>query len=207
MARARKSAGLSESFDVIPAEIEDEVLDAYGAVLENHPDEADLLLRDLPEVFEELRIPPCFTRAVCELINRYYALVGSKAALNLRDNHHLMVVFMIQYLTITDESNCQTINDCLDIVDVDKLVSRVGKLVKFRDHYRHILQTWKLFGCEESDVLTLPDLQRIKDQLNVAISDAQLIDMIGSGKQFNFEGTSVGITTFAEILGKLGEFD
>lgn len=193
---------VSSQWDETDPSIEDEILEAYSELA----GEEDLHLNQLEELFHRLQIPGCFTRQLLQLVDQFYAILDSGASINLKDTSHLMVVFMVQNLTITDPK-VTSIHECLDIVDIDKLLTRGTKLIKFRDNYRHITDTWRLFGCKENDTLTIPQLQKIKEELNVEVSDQMLIDMVSCGKEFNFEGACVGILTFGEILGKLGELD
>lgn len=193
---------VSSRWDDPDPAIEDEILEAYSVFA----GEEDLHLNQLEELFRHLQVPSCFTRQLLQLVDQFYAILDSGASINLKDTSHLMVVFMVQNLTITDPQ-VTSIQECLDIVDIDKLLTRGTKLIKFRDNYQHIIDTWRLFGCKEDDVLTIPQLQKIKDELNIGVSDQMLIDMVSCGKEFNFEGACVGILTFGEILGKLGELD
>lgn len=196
----KRASLLSSAWGEREEEVEDEILGCYLRVA----GEGDLYLSQLADVFDMLEIPSCFTARVLELIEKYYGIVESGVEINLKDTSHLIVVFMVQELTVTDPQAC-LIHQCLDIVDIDKLLKQATKLVKFRNHYHHIVASWRLFGVQVDEQLTVPELKRVRDELNIEISDHMLIDMVTCGKELNFDGAAVGITTFAEILGKLGE--
>lgn len=120
------------------------------------------------------------------------------------------------------------VNDALDvsdIIDVDKLLKFMGRLISMRDNYDYILECWALFvdACQGPQrdytqcVLTLQDLQKIKKVLALDdLADSLLIDMIGCGSGtadghiFNYsldlQGAHVTFKDFADILGRSGEF-
>lgn len=139
-------------------------------------------------------------------------------------------LLLIQKYTVNANPTC--IDDVIDIVDIDKLLTHTNKLVKFRNQYAHIYASWALFVTtantkvtSENQItnykLSLPDLQAIKSALNIdsTFTDSLLIDMIsacmvdGSGNSICFDydrakyGSCIMIKEFAEMLGEIGELE
>lgn len=225
----------SEVFERIPPDIEDEILEAYseltsGDGLEYEDADEDFYLHQLVELFAKLSIPKCFTSDIMNCIEYYYDFIKSREVmldpLNIRQS---MTLSMIQAYTIS--SNVQEIKNIIDIVDIDKLLRNLNRLIKFRNGYKHIQESWKLVvsnstGRQDVDFenykLTLPDLKQIKTNLNLntpQTNESFLIDMLGccshdsNGNVLTFDytrnktGPNVSIKDFAEILGNLGELD
>ncbi|CAK9439288.1 uncharacterized protein LODBEIA_P34830 [Lodderomyces beijingensis] len=227
---------LSQTYEQPTPEIEDEILEAYSDVLGEDKDEEedqDLRLSHLPQVFRILKIPRVFVRDIETAIEYYYNHMGTKTGTIDRANAKQSITFdMLESYTITSPT-VKTHAEILDIVDIDKLIRNLTRLVKFRDNFAHIKSSWQLFlehsGSKVANIenfkMELPQLKSVKTQLNLdndqhtgeRLSDGFMIDMLGCCKLdsrerlLNFEfksgGASVGIKDFAEILGRIGEFD
>ncbi|CUM56697.1 uncharacterized protein AC631_04147 [Debaryomyces fabryi] len=198
--RKNKAHGvsISEEFLRLDPEIEDEILEAYSSItLESQ----DFFLHQLPEFLHQLQIPACFTDDITQCVNYYYEHMHNDNGdfkLNESNYKHAITFQMILAYTITGSANEKHEVTIIDIVDIDKLIRNVNKLVKFRNAYTHIYGSWKLFvdaattstDSSESTVtnhqLTLPDLKKIKSVLNldeagngnVSLGDSFLIDML-----------------------------
>ncbi|CAI5758182.1 unnamed protein product [Candida verbasci] len=230
----RKLITPSELFDSVPLEIEDEILECYSEIIDEEEQE-DLLLNQLPTVFERLKIPSIYTKDIITCIDYYYEFMKDRDVevdyQNIKQNNTLK---LIQQFTIT--SNIKDMKNILDIIDIDKLIKNVNKLIKFKNHHEHIYYSWKLFvDCSSNEEmtpdqiefykLTLPTLKIIKSNLNLdkdpnskkQLNDSFLIDMLGCCKTdknddlINFsverDGACVTFKDFAVILGNLGELD
>ncbi|RCK64539.1 hypothetical protein Cantr_00315 [Candida viswanathii] len=223
----------SDKFEELLPEIEDEILEVYSEMVDE--DEQDLYLKQLQQIFRVLRIPECFTRDIEQCVDYYYDFIKDRDikidALNKRQSN---TISMIHAYTITTTSIKESSN-IIDIIDIDKLLRNLNRLIKFRNHYKHILASWKLFVTSanngsstsslETYTLTFPDLKQIKTNLNLdadpstktPLSDTFLIDMLGCcatdshGNLLNFgfdkNGAGVMIKDFAEVLGQIGELN
>lgn len=227
MARKKQISEISQKFDQIDQDHENELLEAYSILTESEP---DFYLQLLPKLFRNLKIPKCFTSDITRCVEYFYELQG--AVMSSDSSKRDIVLQMITAFTIT--SQIESDDDIMDIVDIDKLIRHTNKLLKFRDNFNHIKQSWELFvdassGDTPADPLsfklTLPALQGVKSYLNLdsnpnqQLSDGFLIEMLSCcstddlGTLNNFdldrqqEGLFVGIKDFAYILGALGEFD
>lgn len=230
--RSKQNFSKSKAYFEIPEEIEDEILEVYSNLV---GDESDFYLHQLPDFFTELQIPPCFTFDIIKCINFYYNHCRDKTfsidAISAKQNFTLQ---MIKAFTINDTITQS--DEIIDIIDINKLIKNSNRLIKFRNSYDIIFQSWSLLidasvgitnQSEEELInyhLTLPDLQRIKNLLQISseantLSDAFLIDMLSccsttpDGTLINFDfdkpkdGSYVSFKDFAEILGNLGELD
>lgn len=224
MVRRNEYESLSNAFEEVDPNIEDEILEAYGRATERSP---DLYLFGLPGIFHELEIPECFTSDIIHCVNYYYDFLQN-VDLEESNSLDLVVVRLFEAFTISDISN----KSIIDIVDVDKLVRRLMILVKFRNFYDVILENWKLvvFAANGSDdltfqgiinyKLTLKDMKKIKDKVNTdsdngknVASDSVLIDMISCSSiptlDFDIrkikDGSFVSVKDFAGVLGRIGE--
>lgn len=182
----------------------------------------DLLLKHLPLLFQYLKIPSILTYDIISCIDHYYEiLINSNAPTSLKDNLSLC---LINYYTIT--SNPSTLSDIIDIIDIDKLIYQLHRLIILRNNYDHIHSSWLLFTSilkiskPLKHKLTLPDLKKIKSHLgldsgSVSLSDSVLIDMLScaynDSKQeiVDLSGgpPGVGFKAFGLILGELGELE
>ncbi|RLV94882.1 hypothetical protein JA1_001440 [Spathaspora sp. JA1] len=223
----RKIKSNLDKFESINSEIEDEILDEYSELTGDE----DLYLNQLPELLTILKIPTCFTNDITNSIEYYYSFVqGRGEEVNPSNIKQSTSLQLIQAYTITNN-----IQDIIDIIDIDKLLFNLNRLIKFRNNYQHIQNSWKLFlqasgsvntntGTVDTFKLTLPDLKQVKSSLDLdndpetkkPISESFLIDMLGcccfdsNGNLLNYnikEGACVDIKDFAEILGNLGELD
>ncbi|KAI5959181.1 uncharacterized protein KGF55_005524 [Candida pseudojiufengensis] len=221
---------VSEQFTTVDPEIEDEIIEAYTNYLGE--DQEDLLLKDLPILLEQLKIPLIFHQDIDEVIEYYYQFLhGKDLVLEPTNSKHYITLNLLRSFTITPTS-AKSSNDLLDMIDLENLINQLNKLIKFRNNEAHIRESWKLFINSSSPdknpddfVLTLPDLKTVKTQLNLdndpqtkaPLNDLFLIDMLGCCKEdsrgnlinfkFNKGGANVDIKDFAEILGRLGEYD
>lgn len=218
MVKRKGGSNIISQFDEIPDKYEDEVLEAYAIITE---ESGDFYLKQMKKFFNQLTIPKCFTSDIIECIDSFYALKGT---LYVSTSHKRdLILQMVLTFTITGTINND--DDIIDIVDVDKLIKYCNRLLKYRDNFDLIKETWKLFVPEDNFIqakLSLPDLQKIKQSLNLdpsSLNDGLLIDMLGScktdeeGTIHNFDlgksskGLYITIKDFACILGNLGEFD
>lgn len=199
----------SEQYERVPLEIEDEILEIYTKLTEKGE---DLYLSDLPELFELLRIPNCFVEEINQCISYYYKFMRSKPQLKFDSTNakQYTTINLIHAYCVT--GTVKSLEDILDIVDIDKLIRNVARLVKFRDNYKHIVDSFRLFVASassktltDSEVinykLTLPDLKQVKTELNLdqdssagySLSDSLLIDMLSccatssKGELLNFD--------------------
>ncbi|KAG7665764.1 uncharacterized protein J8A68_000784 [[Candida] subhashii] len=183
-------------------------------------------------------IPKCFIEDIINCIDYYNLIIkpsssSSNGGLKLDplNPKQSMTISLIQAYTITNNVN-NDLNNIIDIIDIDKLLRNVNRLIKFRNNYNHIQQSWKLFVmscCSTTNIendrhienykLTLPDLKTIKTNLNLdnpQTNESFLIDMLSccthdsNGHILNFDytknkhGPHISIKDFAEILGNLG---
>lgn len=220
----------STSFDEIVPEIEDEIVEKYAQQLGD--DDTDLHLDRLPQMLDELDIPNCFTTDIKAAVDYYYQFMhdGNYTINNSNVKQHNTLEMLLSF-TIT--TSIQTPADISDIIDIDKLIQHLNKLVKFRNHHQHIASSWKMLIQESGESpanielyqLTLPGLKNVKSSLNldndpqtkVPLNDGFLIDMLGCCQHdakkrlinfaFNKQGATIMIKDFAFILGKLGELD
>ncbi|ODV79297.1 uncharacterized protein CANTADRAFT_22047 [Suhomyces tanzawaensis NRRL Y-17324] len=231
MAKSRRNDGFAKSkqFEQLNPDIEDEILEVYAQLTAESP---DLFLHQLPEFFTFLKVPHCFIYDILQCTEYYYEFMQrDKLVVDARNVKQQTTINLLQAYTITGSDS-----DLIDIVDIDKLIRHGNKLVKFRNNYHHIYESWKLFVQAASDStsksaivhykLSLPDLKRIKAVLNLdesegrtSFSDSLLIDMLSccstdsDGNIINFdfdkpkEGSYLSIKDFAEILGNLGELE
>lgn len=226
MAR-KKQTEVSEKFNQIDPQYENEILETYSVLTESDP---DFYLKLLPKLFRKLKIPKCFTNDIARCVDYFYEIQGH--VINSDPSKRETLLQMITAFTIT--SQVESDEDIIDIVDIDKLMKHTNKLLKYRDNLDHIKQSWELFINASSTKpprdplefkLTLPALQEVKSYLNIdsnpkqKLSDGFLIEMLSccsvddSGTLNSFElernhqGLFVGIKDFACILGTLGEFD
>lgn len=229
MSKRTAVANVSKKFRSINKEYEEEILAVYAELTES---EEDLYLKSLERIFEILRIPKCFTRDIVSAVEYYYELQGNIVRFN--NSKSDIVILMITLFTIT--SIIKSDDDIIDIIDVDKLISYTNLLLKFRDNFNLIKESWSLFVEVVEDEtlntsrlldynLTLADLKKVKTALQLdgsgkqTLSDVLLIDMLSccntdeSGRIHNFnftknsKGLFIDIKDFAFILGSLGEFD
>lgn len=222
--RSRLRSGRLEKFKSVSSQTEDEILDAYGELTVENP---DFYLHQVPELFHLLKIPECFTEDIIQAISFYYDFMQRGFELNESNHKQHITLQLLRHLTITNANDIP--NNIMDIVDIDKLIRFTNRLIKFRDNYKHIYSSWRLFvDAEELKLsiekyrLTLPGLQNIKTSLGLdeqELGDSFLIDMLGccstdsNGDIMNYDfeklkqGSSVSIKDFAEILGNLGEYD
>ncbi|CAK7901683.1 DNA repair protein Rad33p [[Candida] anglica] len=213
----------SVAFTKVTADIEDEILETYSESLEND----DFFLHELPNFFSKLDIPNCFIKDINLCIDYYYDYIhGKDVEYNPNHAKQSTTLQFIKSYTITPVAN--DIEAIIDVVDIDKLVKNCCKLIKFRNNYNLIYDSWSLFVGriidKKTDItshkLTLPHLQKIKKDLGLDndLSDSLLIDMLGScatvdGEIVNYDwekvksGKYVTIKDFAEIMGQLGELD
>ncbi|EGW31740.1 uncharacterized protein SPAPADRAFT_62337 [Spathaspora passalidarum NRRL Y-27907] len=220
----RKTKSNLDIFEKINADTEDEILDEYSELL---GDDDDLHLKELPELLQNLRIPAIFTDDIVESVEYYYNFIRNRdVSIDPSNIKQSMSFQLIKAYTITNAIRAPS--DIIDIIDIDKLLFNVNRLVKFRNNYKHIRESWRLFVSDSSNIehykLALPDLKQVKSNLNLdndpetrkPISESFLIDMLGccshdsNGNLLNYmtkEGACVTIKDFAEILGNLGELD
>jgi hypothetical protein len=215
---ARKGSKKSSQFDVVIPEIEDEIIQCYSQLTSD-----DLYLRQLPEFFQQLAIHHCFVYDIEQCIEYYYTVLAPLHQVSMANRKHYTTLNMISSFTISPAIT--KLDDIIDIVDIDKLIIHTNRLIKFRNNYNHIYESWCLFTSQINVELplkyslTLPDLNHIKQSLNLdtAISSSILIDMLscsvtdstGNVITFDFNSAvpSVSIKNFAMILGNLGELD
>lgn len=190
----QRQFGKSELFNSINPEYEDEILEAYGSFTIENP---DLNLVKLPELFSVLQIPSCFCQDINLCIDYYYEHMQDIEQFDSTNHKQYITMQLIKNVTIS--SNIDDVSTILDIVDIDKLIKITDKLLKFRDFYQTIYESWKLFinasrldsELNEQSILsyklTLPDLKNIKTSLNLdhesngkySLGDSFLIDMLG----------------------------
>ncbi|WLF79791.1 hypothetical protein PVL30_003557 [Lodderomyces elongisporus] len=237
--RKKGQFALSGSYSSVDPELEDEILEVYTNYMDSQMDlkevEQDLALRDLPQMFSMLNIPSCFTKDIEAAIDYYYDIMKSKKSsmIDRTNRKQNITMYMIEAYTITP-SSVKVVDDVLDIVDIDKLINNLNRLLKFRNNYSHIRASWALFFADGADYynanhenykLDLPGLKAVKTKLGLdndlsnggMISDSFLIDMLGCSQHdskdrllnFDFDqrGACVTIKDFAEILGRIGEYD
>lgn len=211
----------STEYPRVLAHVETEVLDAYADVLDT-TGTPDLLLQNVSQLLNRLKIPECFIWDISQCIEWFYATQNTK--LSRSSVKWEVAEQLLRHVTIS--LNLRGQFDVSDIVDLDKLVVFCNRLLKFRDNYQLISQNWALFveasGATTQNsihhTLTLQDLVRVKSMLQLDdISDSILIDMLGCGRSnvdgdlFNYKlnpaSLEIGIKDFAEVLGLLGEYD
>lgn len=209
----------SKSYTQLSEDAESEVLDAYEHILLTGSE--DVLLRDMPKLLRDLKIPPCFTNDIVQCIQWFY---DTEQDPDVREHSTkwTVAVQLLRHLTISTVMKSKL--DVSDIVDIDKLTKFCCRLVKFRDNFSTIKDAWSLFvtaaGIPKEEALkaqlTLRDLLVVKKHLLLDdIADSILIDMLSCGKSadgelLNYRFTdllSVGIKDFAEVLGQIGELD
>lgn len=207
--RKHKTFAKSKEFNSVDTEVEEEIIAAYAKVA---LEDEDPSLKDLQEIFRILQIPKCFTDDISESIEYYYEYLGDHGweldYLNIKQS---TVLDLIRVYTIT--SQIHTTSDVIDILDIDKLIKNLNILVKFRNSYGHILDSWSLLvhsatssrdNTEEFIVayrLTLPDLKLIKTSLNLdqdresgkSLGDSFLIDMLSCGST-DFKGNRINFS-------------
>lgn len=218
---ARKKFIRNDKFDTVSPQIEDEILTVYSEITDGN----DLFVRDLPKFFTILNIPKWFIDDILQCIDYFYSTMLPTRLIKISRRQDYMTLNMINYFTISS-SQVSTIDDIIDIVDIDKLIKQTNKLIQFKNNYSFILSNWKLFinhlnvDTIESYKLTLPDLKKIKTNLNLDhnnLNDSLLIDMLScsftdsKGYIINFNhdisGPCVTLKSFAYILGELGELE
>ncbi|KAK6459651.1 Rad33-domain-containing protein [Scheffersomyces xylosifermentans] len=201
MARGRKSTEFKKSseYEVVSPQIEDEILEVYTELAGDE----DLYLSQLPELFGILKIPECFTQDIKDCIEYYYDFIRPNADVKFDATNvkQYTTLNLINSYSLT--SNITKIHEVIDIVDIDKLIRNLNRLIKFRNNYKHIFQSWELFVAaattEEAGIsidksesfvlnykLSLPDLKHIKNALNLdhesqgkhSLGDSFLIDML-----------------------------
>lgn len=212
----RRAFGKSTVFPKTDPLIEDEILEAYASILGPAP---DLLLSHLEALFRHLKIQACFTKDITACIAYYYDHMHSKGPIDTSVHHQHIAHCLLMDYTITSG------DDIFDIVDIDKLIVQVNRLVKFRNAYSHIYASWKLFvdaaepECvrPEEYQLTFVGLKAIKTALDLdleSVTDSFLIGMLGCAagegiKNYDLNrikaGTAVSIKDFADVLGQLDE--
>lgn len=234
--KKKTSFTLSDQFEELLPEIEDEILEIYSDLVDD--EEQDLYLNQLPQIFQTLRIPNCFSKDIIHCVDYYYGFIKDKnVQIDPMNKRQSNTINMIHAYTISS-SNIKDIGSIIDIIDIDKLLRNLNRLIKFRNNYKHILASWKLFVTSanngkptmttsslESYQLTFPDLKQIKTNLNLdadpatktPLSDSFLIDMLGccstdrDGYLLNFDfdkhGACVTIKDFAAVLGNIGELN
>ena len=209
---------------------EDEILELYSIMTEETP---DLYLRQIPTLFRRLKIPKCFVADIIGCVAYYYEFMNGRTVIyNPSNRKQTTTMRLLLAYTLTAPN--AAIENVLDILDVDKLIRNVDRLLKYRDNYAHIVATWRL--CVEATLpgrrytdaeltnfkLDLPLLKRIKTHLELdptdsrkGLSDGLLIDMLSCcavnerdepvNYDFDSEITHITIKVFADILGHLGE--
>ena len=226
---SKKGFHKSSQFELVPEYIKNEIVQLYKSL-----NDADLFFSDLPNFFNRLGIEAVFIKDIINCVEYFYSQIYSKddVDLNVAENAKQYITLKaVKSFTITQ--SIDSLDDIIDVIDVQKLIKNSGKLIKFRDNFELILDSWSLFvragnqsnknmGKDEilNYRLTLPHLQKIKQELGLeeSLSDSSLIDMLGScatsGDDIvNYdwdklkEGKYVSIRDFAEIMGQLGEFD
>ncbi|CAH6720959.1 hypothetical protein CLIB1444_05S00474 [[Candida] jaroonii] len=218
MVKRKGGSNIISQFDEVPDKYEDEVLEAYAIITE---ESGDFYLKQMKKFFNQLSIPKCFTSDIVECVDSFYALQGSLYASTSQKRD--IILQMVLAFTIT--GSITNDDDIIDIIDVDKLIKYSNRLLKYRDNFNVIKETWKLFVSDDNFIsakLSLPELQKIKQSLNLdpsSLNDGLLIDMLSScktdeeGTMHNFDlgkssnGLYINIKDFACILGNLGEFD
>lgn len=227
---------ISEDFNRVDQDIEDEILETYTKATE---ESQDLFLSQLPEFLLLLQVPICFSKDITECVDYYYEYMHKQIGENrFREANYKqsLTLQLVLAFTISSYADGSSDTSILDIVDIDKLIKQCNKLMKFRNTYSHIYASWKLFvdaattrDNNESTIinyhLTLPNLKKIKsilklDEFNgLSLGDSFLIDMLSccktapNGDTINYDlnkpkqGSYVTIKDFAEILGNLGELD
>ena len=214
---SRKRFTRSAAFEAVVPEAEEEIVALHSEV-------ADFYLSELPAFLDRLRIPTCFTADIAQCVDYFYTHIYSKdVEVDPANARQSILLQLVKSYTIT--ALVALLADVVDVVDLDKLIKNCAKLIRFRDHYDVILRSWALFveAAGHQDALhcrlTLPDLQKIKRDLGLDMSDAMLIDMlgacatVGANELANYtwdkltEGKFVDIKDFAEIMGQLGELD
>lgn len=215
----------------VDSQTEDEILEVYEGITAN---DGDAYLSDLPKFFEALSIPLCFTNDIATCITFFYE--SSILDLELKSSGDLNAMQMtalcfVRAFTITKTFGTLERGDIIDILDVDKLIKQLSILMKFRNHYRHIFNSWmQLVNASNKDVkgendilkfkLGVPELRDIRDSLiteqakGPQLGDPLLIDMLSIGLEDDsicfyidrkVEGIYITIKRFAQILGFLGE--
>lgn len=215
----------NKNFEQITSTIEDEILEEYTELSDQ---DTDFYLNKLPELFHSLKIQSCFTDDIIKCIDYYYEILQSKSVeFDVTNVKHYTTINLIKLYTIN--TSIESIDSIIDIIDIDKLLINLNILVKMRNNYQHVYQSWKLFVSAanpklelEADIvgykLTLPDLKKIKEVLNLKdFNDTLLIDMLSSGSvdgngniiSYDFDkhkiGSCVTIKEFGVMLGNLGE--
>ncbi|CCE82339.1 Piso0_002060 [Millerozyma farinosa CBS 7064] len=205
----RSSRAIQGIFEKLNDDKVDEILEAYNVTLDG---EDDFHLSKVPTLLEYLNIPGCFTEDINECIDYYYTMMHSRDLSAGSLNSKLEIVFsFLEAYTITSAEEIGKMQ-YIDIVDIDKLINNVDKLLKFRDNYEYIYDSWKLVTDAVADTpldtsqtlsyhLTLPDLKKLKKKLNLdsqsqtehSLGDGFLIDMLScctstsSGRLINFD--------------------
>lgn len=228
MGRRHHNEFISTTYTTVLPATEDEILEAYSQVAGE-----DLYLEQIGDLFATLRIPECFTYDIVQCVDYYYEFIkpvpGIKFdPLNVKQ---YTTINLVKAYTIT--ASLDSLDNIIDIIDIDKLIRNVNRLVKFRDHYSHIVASWRLFVLATTEKqlsdaavlkhrLSLVDLKTIKTKLHLdtkELGDSLLIDMLScsttdvDGNIINFDftkpktGTVVSIKDFGEILGNLGELE
>ncbi|CAH2355853.1 DNA repair protein Rad33p [[Candida] railenensis] len=226
---SKKGFHKSSQFELVPEYIENEIIQLYKSL-----NDSDLFFSDLPNFFKRLGIEEIFIKDIINCVEYFYNQIYSKddVDLNVAENAKQYITLKaVKSFTITQ--SIDNLDDIIDVIDVQKLIKNSGKLIKLRDNFELIVDSWSLFvkagdqsnkniGKDEilNYRLTLPHLQKIKQELGLeeSLSDSSLIDMLGScatsGDDIvNYdwdklkEGKYVNIRDFAEIMGQLGEFD
>lgn len=204
----------SRNYAKLDQQHEDDVLDAYSWILETTGTQ-DVVLAHIPLLLDHLAIPHIYTRDIAECIEWFYDIAKVKAARG--GPRWIIAQDLLTQLTISSYVNGEF--DVSDVVDIDKLLKFCARLIKFRDCSETIESAWALFldagGSPKTGRLSAKELRRVKSYLQLDdISDSILIDMLGCGAadgrvDFSFSGLelSIGIKSFAEILGQLGELD
>lgn len=197
-------------------------------------DKDDVLLSDLCDIFTYLNVPECFISDIKQCITYYYELSLTS---NLKTDHHnykkKILLKFLQDFTITNES--ETLESTLDIVDIEKFISKTIKLLQFRDNYSFIFENWKLFVDAVTDdkeksnefycsyKLKFNDLEKIDNSLKVTdksknsylllknMLELSVTDIDDNLLTYDFEkirlNNFIGIKNFSEILENLDELE
>ncbi|MDC6271427.1 hypothetical protein PP707_03935 [Acetobacter pasteurianus] len=252
------------SYSLVYPELKNEILEVYINYMDSQMDledeVQDLALRDLPQMFSTLNIPSCFTKDIEAAIDYYYDIMKSNKSSMIDRNKRKqnITMYMIEAYTITP-SSVKLVKKILDIVDIDKLINNLNRLLKFRNNYSNIRANWALFFADgadyynanlenhtldlsglkalatklelDSDLLNggmisvLPGFKAIKTKMGYdselldycVISDSDLIDRLGCSRStskgrllsydFDRRSACVTIKDFAEMLGRIGQYD
>ncbi|KAK6465791.1 Rad33-domain-containing protein [Scheffersomyces coipomensis] len=195
----KKKSIRSEAYLEVSAQAEEEILEAYSIILGE--EEQDFYLHQLIELYDYLKIPSCFTADFKRCIDYYYEFIRPNTELEFDATNvkHYTTLNFIHAFTITGKIN--KLNMIIDIIDIDKLIRNSNRLLKFRDNFNHIYQSWEMFvtastiSGSSSEIneqfilnykLGMKELKKIKTDLQLdtdrktaaVLGDSFLIDML-----------------------------